>query len=86
MDENTIGECVCPVGHSIMPTSALRLVQTHVATATHAGTPQAEAYALLRTVMSYALGSAINAVAWGRGEPGCAPSVSDLLRPGTPRS
>jgi len=72
------------VAQTIMPTPALRLVQSHVAAARDVGVPEAEAYALLRTVTSYALGSALNAVAWGNGQPGCAPAVSDLLRPGTP--
>jgi AcrR family transcriptional regulator len=69
---------------SYMPQSALRTVQRHVAALTTAGLREDLAYALLRTVTSYALGSAYSEVAWSTGQPGCAPAVSDLLRPGTP--
>jgi AcrR family transcriptional regulator len=69
---------------SYMPQSALRTVQRHVTALTAAGIRDDIAYALLRTITSYALGSAYNAVAWSANRPGCAPAVSDLLRPGTP--
>lgn len=68
----------------VMPVPALRIVQSHIATATDGGTPEAQAYALLRTITSYALGSALAEVSWGMGGAGCAPMVSDLLRPGVP--
>lgn len=69
---------------SIMPVSALRVVKTHVTALVSHGIAEQDAYALLRTVISYALGSALNEVAWGYGQQGCAPAVSDLLRPDTP--
>jgi AcrR family transcriptional regulator len=67
----------------VMPAPALRLVRAHVTAATDAGEPEERAYALLRTVTTYALGSALAEVNWGLGA-GCAPAVSDLLRPGIP--
>lgn len=69
---------------SVMPLSALRVVQAHVGALVSHGVPDEDAYALLRTITSYTLGSALNEVAWGDGRPGCTPAVSDLLRPGTP--
>lgn len=69
---------------SIMPQPALRVVQTHVATLVRSGIREDMAYALLRTVTSYALGSAFNEISWGQGDPGCTPAVRDLVRPGTP--
>jgi TetR/AcrR family tetracycline transcriptional repressor len=69
---------------SIMPSSALRVVRAHVAVLISHGVPEEDAYAVLRTITSYTLGSSLNEVAWGDGQPGCAPAVSDLLRPGTP--
>ena len=68
----------------VMPVPALRLVETHITAAIEGGAPQAQAYALLRTITSYALGSALAEVSWGIGGPGCAPRVGDLLRPGVP--
>jgi len=65
----------------IMPAPALRVVRAHIAAATDGGEPEERAYALLRTITRYALGSSLAEVSWGLGE-GCAPSVSDLLRPG----
>ncbi|MPZ88128.1 MAG: TetR family transcriptional regulator, partial [Nitriliruptorales bacterium] len=68
----------------VMPEPALRAVQAHITSATDRGIPEERAYALLRTITSYALGSALAEVSWGLGAPGCAPAVSDLLRPGVP--
>ncbi len=67
----------------IMPAPALRVVRAHITAATEAGEPQERAYALLRAITTYALGSALAEVSWGLGQ-ACAPSVSDLLRPGIP--
>jgi len=67
----------------VIPLPALRVVQAHIAAAANGGTPEAQAYALLRTITWFALGSALVEVSWGCG-PGCAPVVSDLLRPGVP--
>jgi TetR/AcrR family transcriptional regulator, tetracycline repressor protein len=67
----------------VMPAPALRLVRAHIAAAVEAGEPEARAYALLRTMTTYALGTALAEVSWGLGA-ACAPSVSDLLRPGIP--
>jgi TetR/AcrR family tetracycline transcriptional repressor len=68
----------------IMPEPALRLVQAHITAPTKGGPTEEHAYALLRTVTSYALGSALAEVSWGMGVAGCAPAVGDLLRPGVP--
>jgi TetR/AcrR family transcriptional regulator, tetracycline repressor protein len=73
------------VGQLIMPTPALRLVQAHTAAAATRGVAQAQAHALLRTLTSHALGSALAEINWSCGRPGCRPPVSDLLRPGTPQ-
>lgn len=67
----------------IMPAPALRLVRAHITAAVEGGEPEQRAYALLRTITRYALGSSLSEVSWGLGE-GCAPSVPDLLRPGIP--
>ena len=69
---------------SFMPVPALRVVRAHVQSLVAHGLPGADAYALLRTVTSYTLGSAFNEVSWGQGDPTCAPAVDDLVRPGTP--
>lgn len=69
---------------SIMPQSALRVVQARVATLVDQGVQEDVAYALLRTITSYTLGSVLNEISWGQGDPGCTPAVTDLLRPGTP--
>lgn len=69
---------------SVMPSSALRVVHAHVAALAGHGVPDGQAYALLRTITSYTLGTAFNEVSWGQGRPTCTPSVADLLRPGTP--
>jgi TetR/AcrR family tetracycline transcriptional repressor len=48
--------------------------------------PEARAYARLRTITSYALGTALNDVAWGCGQEGCRPTtVGELLRPDVPQ-
>lgn len=67
----------------VMPAPALRLVRAHITAATEHGEPEEHAYALLRTITTYALGSALAEVSWGLGA-ACAPSVPDLLRPGIP--
>lgn len=72
------------ISQSFMPQPALRVVQAHATAIARGGAGNDQAYALLRTVTSYTLGSAFNEVSWGRGDPACAPTVSDLLRPGTP--
>ena len=71
------------VGHPIMPVPALRTIRAHVGAAAGAGWSEHRAYAVLRLVTSYALGSALAEVRWGIGDP-CAPSVEELLRPGVP--
>jgi TetR/AcrR family tetracycline transcriptional repressor len=67
-----------------IPVPALRVVQAHVSAGTSGGTPEAEAYALLRTITWYALGSGLVQVSWGMAEQGRGPTVSDLLPPGVP--
>lgn len=70
----------------IIPEPALRSVQAHIIAATDNGVPQARAYAVLRTITSYALGTALNEVAWGTDRAACGPAiVDDLLRPGVPQ-
>ncbi|MGP4030025.1 TetR/AcrR family transcriptional regulator C-terminal domain-containing protein [Actinomadura sp. 3N407] len=68
----------------IIPRPALRAVQSHIAAATRSGLPEKRAYALLRTLTSYALGTAQAEVCWGLAGTGCRPAVGQLLRPGTP--
>lgn len=72
------------VSQHVMPAPALRMVQAHIAAATAGGVPEVQAYAMLRTLTSYALGSALADVGFGTGRVGCAPKVSELLRPGLP--
>jgi TetR/AcrR family tetracycline transcriptional repressor len=72
------------VGHPIIAESALRTIRAHVSAAPDDGRWERDAYALLRTITSYALGSALAEVCWGMGGTACAPSVDDLLRPGVP--
>jgi TetR/AcrR family transcriptional regulator, tetracycline repressor protein len=67
----------------IIPAPALRVVKAHITAAIDAGEPPERAYALLRTITTYALGSSLAEVSWGMGED-CAPSVADLLRPDVP--
>jgi AcrR family transcriptional regulator len=66
----------------IMPEPALRVVKAYADAAAERGIAEPDAHAILRTVNSYAMGSALFEVQWGVGGIGCAPSVSDLLRPG----
>jgi len=68
----------------LMPESALRVVRGHVAALVAAGFEEQRAYDLLRTVWSYAFGSAFAEITWDVAEPGCAIDVRQLLRPGTP--
>lgn len=69
--------------HGIMPVPALRCIQTHITAASGSGVPETRAYAWLRTISSYALGTALNDVAWGSGREGCrSTTVGELLRPG----
>lgn len=68
----------------LMPQAALRLVRTHVAELVSAGFEQSTAYDLLRTIWSYAFGSAFAEITWDTGNPGCAVDVRQLLGPGTP--
>ena len=67
-----------------MPQPALRVVRDHMAALVGHGIPEPDAYALLRTITSYTLGSAYEEISWGQGDPACTPAVADLLRPGTP--
>ncbi|EGD42760.1 TetR/AcrR family transcriptional regulator [Nocardioides sp. NPDC057772] len=68
----------------LMPQAALRLVRTHVAELVAAGFDRSTAYDLLRTIWSYAFGSAFAEITWDPGNPGCAVDARQLLRPGTP--
>lgn len=73
------------ISHGIMPAPALRCVKAHISAASGNGVAEARAYAWLRTITSYALGTALNEVAWGYGQDGCRPTaVSELLRLGIP--
>lgn len=72
------------ISQQVMPAPALRLVRAHIAAATGSGVPEQQAYPLLRTLTSYAFGSALAELSFGTGAVGCAPVVSDLLRPGLP--
>jgi TetR/AcrR family tetracycline transcriptional repressor len=68
----------------LMPEPALRVIRAHVDLLVEAGFGQARAYDLLRTIWSYAFGSAFAEITWATTEPGCADDVRQLLRPGTP--
>lgn len=68
----------------LMPHAALRTVQAHEAALAAAGFEKSRAYDLLRTIWSYAFGSAMAEVTWNTTDPGCAIDVRRLLRPGTP--
>lgn len=71
------------VSQQVIPEPALRLVRAHVTAATGSGMSKDRAYALLRTLTTYALGTGLNEVAWGVGLSECgAPTVENLLRPG----
>ncbi len=72
------------ISHRVMPEPALRIIQAQIIAAVADSSPEGPAYDLLRTITSYALGSALAEAHWGLGETGCASAVSDLLRPGIP--
>lgn len=66
-----------------MPTPALRVVHDHIAAAVGSGITKQHAYDVLRTLTTYALGSAFAELSWGMAGT-CRPDVSQMLRPGTP--
>lgn len=68
----------------IMPRPALRIVGAYTQAALRSGINEPRAHDILRTINSYALGSAFVEIRWGIGSVGCAPSVDDLLRPDVP--
>ncbi|MPZ00535.1 MAG: TetR family transcriptional regulator [Actinophytocola sp.] len=68
----------------VMTDASLRAVKTQVTVAVESGVDTEEAYALLRTVTSYALGHAAIYTNWELACASCAPSVADLLHPDTP--
>lgn len=69
----------------LMPAAALRAVQAHLDAMTGSGIPEERAYALLRTLWTYALGTAQAEICWdGCGEGPSRPAVSALLRPEVP--
>lgn len=68
----------------VMTDASLRAVKAQVTAAVESGVDEAAAYALLRTVTSYALGHTAIYTNWELACAGCAPSVSDLIRPDTP--
>lgn len=68
----------------LMPQAALRIVQVHQRALVEAGFEGSRAYDLLRTIWSYAFGSAFAEITWDTADPGCAVDVGQLLRPGTP--
>ncbi|MQA24250.1 MAG: TetR family transcriptional regulator [Micromonosporaceae bacterium] len=72
------------ISQQVMPAPALRVVEAQTAAAVSHGITETRAHGLLRTLTSYALGSAYVEVSLGMGGPGCSPSVNDLLRPGIP--
>ncbi|MGH3628186.1 MAG: TetR/AcrR family transcriptional regulator C-terminal domain-containing protein, partial [Sciscionella sp.] len=66
-----------------IPIPALRLVRDHISAAVGSGVAEERAYAVLRTLTMYALGSAFAEVCWGMGGT-CRPTVRHMLRRGTP--
>lgn len=71
------------ISHGTMPTPALRCIQTNITAATNSGIPDERAYAWLRTITSYALGTAFNDVNWSSDQDVCrTTSVAELLPPG----
>lgn len=71
--------------HGTMPAASLRCIKAHITAATNADVPEARAYAWLRTLTSYALGTAFNEVAWSSGQEGCrTQTVAEFLPPGIP--
>lgn len=68
----------------IMPEPALRAIRDRVAEAAESGVSEDHAYGLLRTVSSYALGTALNEAAWSANN-ACAPTEArELVRSDTP--
>lgn len=68
------------ISHGSMPTPALRCIRTHITTATDSGVPEERAYAWLRTITSYALGTAFNDVNWNSDQSVCrTTNVAELL-------
>jgi TetR/AcrR family tetracycline transcriptional repressor len=72
------------ISQRVMPEPALRTIHAQIAAAVADGTAEGPAYDLLRTITSYALGSALAEAHWGLDGTGCGSAVSDLLRPGIP--
>jgi TetR/AcrR family tetracycline transcriptional repressor len=70
------------ISQPTIPASALRVVQAHVVAAVNHGLTNETAYALLRSITTYALGWSLAEVGLRGGPPGCSPAVSELLRPG----
>jgi TetR/AcrR family tetracycline transcriptional repressor len=68
----------------VMPEAALRVVQAHVRALVAAGFEEAPAYDLLRTIWSYAFGSAFAEITWDTSDTVCAVDVRKLLRRGIP--
>jgi AcrR family transcriptional regulator len=76
---------------AIIPAPALRAIRDHLGAAVTAGMPEPSAYALLRTLVTYALGTAQAEVCWGgtgrtdtSSDTARRPTVANLLRPGVP--
>lgn len=68
----------------VMPEPALRVIRAHVRAMAAAGLDEAWAYDLLRTLTSYAFGSAFAEITWDTADPGCALDLRQMLNPGTP--
>ncbi|MPY80782.1 MAG: TetR family transcriptional regulator [Actinophytocola sp.] len=68
----------------VMSNASLRAVKAQIEKGVESGVDAEEAYALLRTITSYALGHAAIYTNWELACASCAPSVSDLLRDDTP--
>lgn len=66
-----------------MPTTALRVVRDHLAAGIRSAVAEDRVYAVLRTLTTYALGTAFAEICWGMGGT-CRPAVSQMLRPDTP--
>jgi TetR/AcrR family tetracycline transcriptional repressor len=66
---------------ALMPEAALRTVRDHIAAAVAAGEPVENAHALLRTVTTYALGTALAYCNWEHCGVDSPPTVGGLLRP-----
>jgi TetR/AcrR family tetracycline transcriptional repressor len=70
----------------LMPEAALRIVRAHVQALVAAGFDEPRAYDLLRTIWSYAFGSAFAESTWDTAAEGCSVDARRLLRPGTPEA